>query len=227
MGPSVSKSTIQGRPKHRPYLTRNDFVAAALRIMAQHGAQGITVRALGIELGVDPTAIYRHFKNKDSLIIAVLESLSAQNNEQDIASLAPAERLRAIALTTRAALIRHHDLAMALVNVTEGTGAPSPLSQLTISALRELGYEGRELVICYQAMESTWIGASIFDGGGSPSNWKIRRERYLGWGIQAFTDEADSDACVEAIAETAFAHSVRQLVDAISNHRFMTQPRKP
>ena len=35
----------------------------------------LTVRSLGKELGADPTAIYRHFRDKDELVRAVLDKL--------------------------------------------------------------------------------------------------------------------------------------------------------
>ena len=35
----------------------------------------LTVRRLGKELGADPTAIYRHFRDKDELVRAVLDRL--------------------------------------------------------------------------------------------------------------------------------------------------------
>ncbi len=42
-------------------------------IMHQHGAQGLTIRSLAAALKVTPMAIYRHFKNKDALLSALLD----------------------------------------------------------------------------------------------------------------------------------------------------------
>ena len=38
----------------------------------------MSVRRLGAELGADPTAIYRHFRDKDELVLALLDRLLAQ-----------------------------------------------------------------------------------------------------------------------------------------------------
>ena len=54
-----------GARRVRPQLTRGTILDAALRLAATGGAEPLTVRRLGKELGADPTAIYRHFRDKD------------------------------------------------------------------------------------------------------------------------------------------------------------------
>ena len=38
-----------------------------------HGLASLSMRVLGAELGVDATALYRHFPNKDSLVEAMVD----------------------------------------------------------------------------------------------------------------------------------------------------------
>jgi AcrR family transcriptional regulator len=40
---------------------------------------GLTTRALGHRLGVDPTALYRHFRNKDELLTAMADSIVGES----------------------------------------------------------------------------------------------------------------------------------------------------
>jgi len=70
-------------------LSRESIVEAALDLMARQGAAALTLRRLGSELGVDATAFYRHFPDKDSLVLAVgdhvtswvLERVEAQRDD--------------------------------------------------------------------------------------------------------------------------------------------------
>ena len=57
----------------KPPLDREAFVEAALRLASRHNTVSLTFRELGNEMGVDPTAIYRHFLNKESLMQELLD----------------------------------------------------------------------------------------------------------------------------------------------------------
>ena len=51
----------------RPQLTRERVVAEALAVIAQDGAQALTMRSLAARLGVVPGALYHHVLNKEQL----------------------------------------------------------------------------------------------------------------------------------------------------------------
>src|SRR5687768_7465252 len=44
---------------------------AALRRIQTHGVQALTLRAVGEDLGVSRTALYRHFQDKSALLASV------------------------------------------------------------------------------------------------------------------------------------------------------------
>jgi AcrR family transcriptional regulator len=60
-------------PRKRGQLDREGILEAATRLAA--GGEQITFRALGAALGSDPTAVYRHFRDKDELVRAVFDRL--------------------------------------------------------------------------------------------------------------------------------------------------------
>ena len=49
----------------RQRLNREVICAAALELAAETGSPDVSMRALGDRLGVDATAVYRHFADKD------------------------------------------------------------------------------------------------------------------------------------------------------------------
>src|SRR3982750_3587331 len=86
-GLSTASKGIRRRPKMRqmsaskehvadPHrLTRERIVDEALALVEREGADGLTMRNLGAALGVDPTAVYRHFRDKDELLQAMADRL--------------------------------------------------------------------------------------------------------------------------------------------------------
>jgi AcrR family transcriptional regulator len=64
-------------------LDRGRILEAAERIVGSEGVPALTMRRIGAELGVDPTAIYRHFRNKEALLTCLAERLFATEPELD------------------------------------------------------------------------------------------------------------------------------------------------
>ena len=61
-----------GRPAR---LTRPAIVEAATTLVRHGGPGALTMKALGHELGADPSAVYRHVEDKDELLRAVGDRL--------------------------------------------------------------------------------------------------------------------------------------------------------
>ena len=200
-------------PKAR--LKKVDYVEAAFRIFTRSGAEGTTVRALGDELGVDATAVYRHFRNKDALIIAMVGMLlEAELNGTPLEG-APGEKLRTVARVARSVLMTYPELAHALANASEGVSQPTTMTKVSIASLEELGYRGDELVIRYQALESSVIGSCLFDGGSAPRHFVIRVDRYRCFEDAAFSGAARSTEAVEHLTNKGYDFMIEALVDRI------------
>jgi TetR/AcrR family tetracycline transcriptional repressor len=66
--------SCQVPPKTSPErLTRSAVAERALRIGDADGLDAITIRRLAQELGVTPMALYWHFKNKDELLLGLVD----------------------------------------------------------------------------------------------------------------------------------------------------------
>src|SRR6478736_6005412 len=84
----------------RPQLDRESILDAGIKLAASGRADAVSVRRLGAELGADPTAIYRYFRDKDELVLALLDRLLAQVDEVSDKSGDWRVRLRSSALLT-------------------------------------------------------------------------------------------------------------------------------
>jgi AcrR family transcriptional regulator len=59
----------------RAGLTRSTVAAAALELVDDVGLDKFSMRKLGLRLGVDPMAAYRHFRNQEDLFDAVADHM--------------------------------------------------------------------------------------------------------------------------------------------------------
>jgi len=93
-------------PDRRPPLTSERILATAVELADLGGADALSMRRLGQELGVDPMALYRHVRNKDDLLDGVLAVVVGQM-EPAPAGLAWKRGLRELAMNARRVMLRH------------------------------------------------------------------------------------------------------------------------
>jgi AcrR family transcriptional regulator len=60
------------------HLSHKDVVHAALRIIDHDGLNGLSIRKLGMHLGVDPMAIYYYFPNKQAVLDGIMEAVMSE-----------------------------------------------------------------------------------------------------------------------------------------------------
>jgi AcrR family transcriptional regulator len=80
MARAATETTGSGR--RRVTLTRDVILDAALSVGSREGGSGLTFSRLGKELGADPTAVYRHFRDKDELVVALTDRMVAESVAQ-------------------------------------------------------------------------------------------------------------------------------------------------
>jgi len=62
-------------PPPRQPLTRERIIRAALALIDEAGLEGLTMRRLGSELGVEAMSLYKHVPNKDAILDGIREHL--------------------------------------------------------------------------------------------------------------------------------------------------------
>jgi len=71
----AGKRKAAGRAASRSPLTREAISRAALQLIDREGLDGLSMRQLGRDMGVEGMAIYHHFRDKGELLDAVMERL--------------------------------------------------------------------------------------------------------------------------------------------------------
>lgn len=116
---------------------RSDVVATAIEVLDGYGLADLTMRRLGAELGVRPSALYHHFKDKQTLLAAVADELLRRAAWPATGEWA--ERVAAICTTLRDQLLAYRDGAELVATVHSfGLGARQP-AQLLVAALTDGG----------------------------------------------------------------------------------------
>ncbi|MEV5553067.1 TetR/AcrR family transcriptional regulator [Nonomuraea wenchangensis] len=118
----------RGRTGRPPLTSREQILAAARRIIDRDGWEKLTVRRLAAELGIGATTVYHHVRDREDLLIQLLNQHADQTLSPDLPA-EPRERIVA------AAVAIHDSLAVwpwaAEVLTTDGF-----LGRLGESALR-------------------------------------------------------------------------------------------
>jgi AcrR family transcriptional regulator len=118
---------------------RTDVVERALDVLDRYGLADLTMRRLGTELGVQPSALYHHFANKQTLLAAVADEILARGQRPLPQVTDWADRAAAVCVSLRDAMLAYRDGAEVVATVHAfRLGAAGPADDLE-STLRAAG----------------------------------------------------------------------------------------
>lgn len=119
---------------------RTDVVEKALGVLDAYGLADLTMRRLGTELGVQPSALYHHFANKQSLLAAVADEILARGPHGPHPD-AWHQRVAATCTELRDAMLAYRDGAELVATAYSfGLGATTPYDDL-VGALADAELE--------------------------------------------------------------------------------------
>ncbi|MEU9678372.1 FAD-dependent monooxygenase [Streptomyces parvus] len=111
--PAPAPRRGRGRPSH----DTDQMVATALRLIDEHGVQAFSLRTLADALGSSTATLYRHFANKNEILVLTVDLALGEAHTAPVA--APADWrdvLNAMAHQLRAVLARHPSLLPTLMD---------------------------------------------------------------------------------------------------------------
>lgn len=151
------------RSGDREPLTRDEIVAAAMRVIDAEGLEALSMRRLGQELKAGTTSLYWHVKNKDQLLDLVLDAVIGEVAMDDDPYLPWRDRTAHLVRALRSALLRHrHTAAIFGSRVTLGPNTLSGVDYI-MGIFRSAGFEGRDLVLAYQTALNFGVGFAVFE----------------------------------------------------------------
>lgn len=69
-----------GTPKVKTEIRQEQIAEAALQVIRMHGLNGLSMERIARELGLAPSALYRHFSGKEEVLDAVVEAIGVRLN---------------------------------------------------------------------------------------------------------------------------------------------------
>jgi TetR/AcrR family transcriptional regulator, fatty acid metabolism regulator protein len=67
-----------GTPKVKTEIRQEQIAEAALQVIHMHGLNGLSMERIARELGLAPSALYRHYSGKDDVLNAVVEAIGGR-----------------------------------------------------------------------------------------------------------------------------------------------------
>lgn len=131
-------------------LTPDAIIEASLRIAARGSEDAFTVRRLGEELGTDPTAVYRHFRDKDDLLLSVADRTLGEVLDSIPEGLDWKGRIRALAAGSLEVALRYPVVGSAMTSRTTRRPNEFRVVELILGAVMEAGLQGAEAAVHYR-----------------------------------------------------------------------------
>jgi AcrR family transcriptional regulator len=180
----------------RSTLTRDSIIDACLVLVETEGEDRLTLRRLGEALGTDPTAIYRHFRDKDDLMRAIADRLHG-GVLVDLPDGPWTVVVREVCIRLRRA---HLDRPALAAHVRTGPPLHDNEFALTEVVLRQLqqgGFSERDAALAYHALIELTVGSAALDAPMAALDPDERVARYGAWRrTYAALDEAVFPASV-------------------------------
>ena len=143
-------------------LDRRVILEAAERVVGTEGLRALTMRRIGTELGVDPTAVYRHFRNKEELLTCLAERLFSTEPEVD-SSLRWQEQLRVHIRHAYDRYRAHPDLGILLARQPDDLPPLVMITERTLELLVDgAGMSVQEAAEMDRMIENHVVGCGLF-----------------------------------------------------------------
>lgn len=204
------------RPTAR--LDAETIVDAAIRVIDSEGLDALTMRRLGREMDADPTAMYRHFRSKDELQLAICDRLLGEM----LASLAPSEgwreTLRDMSWKAWTTYHRHPHLAHLLSLSPEVLEHHERLTEIALSALTAAGLTGADAALSYHLLvgyTSGFASASAQTSIGDGADAAAWRRSYAMLPAEAFPNCVRLAPVLFPDAEEQFRFGIELILDGI------------
>jgi len=144
--------------RRRAQLDRDVIIQAVLELSA-HG-KPLTFRALGTALGADPTAMYRHFRDKDELVRGAFDRMLTEATSRVDTAASWRDQLRQTAIATMEICEKYPSIgAEAQALTTHGPGELTAVEHLLQQFLRA-GLDQAAAVRFYAAFSGYLLAVS-------------------------------------------------------------------
>ncbi|WP_375503047.1 TetR/AcrR family transcriptional regulator [uncultured Jatrophihabitans sp.] len=205
---------------------------AALELTEREGAGALTVRRLGRELGVDATAFYRHFRDKDELVLAVSDRIIAMTLDAVVESDDWRDTLRSITSASNATNLRYP--AVTSITFARITGGPAErvMVEKILATISRAGLSPADTALYYRAFVDAML--SLTGQAAAVANLEpaVRAKDESAWtqiyGVLSQSDypvtSAHAKELVALSEQEVFEAVIEAVIEAIAARAAETSP---
>jgi AcrR family transcriptional regulator len=150
-------------PSPRQPLTPARIAEAALRLIDRDGLDALSMRKLGLELGVEAMALYHHVANKGRVLDAVMDLLVQEIEIPPPGSMPTLERLRQALRSYRAIALRHPHAFVLLATRRFNSDGTFAVYERLLQAFAELGLPPQRAAWWFRATGTLASGTGLAD----------------------------------------------------------------
>ncbi|HEU0115191.1 MAG TPA: TetR/AcrR family transcriptional regulator C-terminal domain-containing protein [Thermomicrobiales bacterium] len=150
----------------REPLTSERIIEAALRIIDDEGLRALTMRRLGLALGVEAMSLYHHLPGKAAVLSGVAESLLGGLRLEAANDGTWQDRMRQLARAYRGLAHAHPNAFPLIVMREHRTPQVTRLLDLTIRICRDAGATEDDALNVFLTLGGFVSGFALFEIGG-------------------------------------------------------------
>lgn len=208
----------------RGTLSQELIIKAAFRVADSAGMDKLTFQALGRELSAHPTAIYRHFRNKDELLLALIDAL----HEEALAHTPPptddwAHDLMQIAIHTHEAFLRHPRVGALAAARTARRENEFRSVERKLGCMRRAGLNDADAARYYRVFADLVLSYSAMDASLASLSPEVRDADLRAWKTDYLTLSPDRYPNIARVAPLFvalddpqnFVTAVQSVIDTI------------
>lgn len=228
--------TGTGRPRRpRDSLSREAILEAAEKVALRDGLEGLTFQAIGAELDAHPTSMYRHFRDKDELLLELVDGLRSRSYG---GTMVPTDDwradLRTIAQRVREHYARYAPFAQKMVMRTTRRPAEFANVEFSLDALRRAGLDGEEAVVVQRAFGNFVRAMASLEASFQALEPEVRKKDELAWQVEYRQLDPERYPAIAAHADllpnvgspVAFDTGLELLIEAIEQRVAKSRQRK-
>ena len=178
------------RPGRRRTLSEQTILEAALAILADRGAEHVTIRGIASRVGVAPNGVYTYFPDKAAVLQGLVEQLLGRVNHDRFTdpSLHWRDRVHALALDMRADLLAHPgSVHLLLADPLDGPNARA-VNKTLLAILDDAGLGHDDAVRAAHLLNVHVLGSVALEVGGAADPVSDRRTDLFIWGLDRALD---------------------------------------
>lgn len=160
--PASPAETPAAQPP-RVQLSAPVILDAAAIIVEREGPAALTLRKLGTELGVNHTAVLRHFAGKDQIVLGLAERVLEQALDGFVPDGDWDDAFAQLARRVREAYLVHPGIASLVAARVSRSPAEFRGADLVLATFERAGFTGRDAAVLYRTVTDLTLALTAYE----------------------------------------------------------------